>query len=162
MFRIKRQAPPAGVAPTLIDDDERKTLTSVGVLSTVGGGLGGLLLALQLDDGRTVQAGFWTTLLTVSALSALPLVATTTQLTRLWVKSSSPIWKSGWVLLPMLGAASVTLVVIVLCLYQVAVTGGSGNPSDLVVFLTTVPAGATAGAAVFGIAAAILDKLDST
>jgi hypothetical protein len=159
MFRIRR--PATAIAASVIDDDEKRTLTWLGVLSMAGGALGGFFLALQLDESRVVQSGFWTTLLTVSALSALPLVATVTQLTRLWVSSASPVWKSGWVLLPMLGAAGITLVVIVLCLYQVAVTGGAGDPADLVVYVTVVPVGGTAGAAVFGIAAAILEKLDT-
>jgi hypothetical protein len=161
MFRIPRQsAAAAAVAPAAIDRDERRVLTVLGLLSALGGTLGGLLLAVQLDEGTKVQATFWTTLLTVSALSALPLVATTTQMTRLWVPSASSTWRSGWVILPMLAAAGVTLVEIVLCLYQVAVTDKAGDASDLVVYLTTVAAGATLGAAVFGVAAAILDKID--
>jgi hypothetical protein len=159
MFRIRRAATVA--AMTDIDPAEKRTLTWLGVLSTTGGALGGFLLALQLDEDRVVQSGFWTTLLTVSVLSALPLVATVTQLTRLWVSSASTVWKSGWVLPPMLGAAAVTLVAIVLCLYQVAVTSGASDPADVVVYMTVVAVGATVGAAVFGIAAAILDKLDT-
>jgi hypothetical protein len=161
MFRTRRQVPATGVAPTLIDENERKTLTYLGVLSILGGALGGLLLATQLDGSRPVQAGFWAALLTVSAVSALPLVATTIQLTRLWVKSDSGVWRAGWVLVPMLGSTALALVLIVLCLYEIGLIGGSGDPADVVLYLTTVLAGATAGAAVFGVAAAILDKLDT-
>ena len=147
------------VKPKAIDNDERRVLTIVAVLSTLGGLFGGILLCLMLDGDRSVQSGFWTALLTVSALSALPLVAMTTHVARLWASSSSPTWLS-LAPLAMIAAAAVALVEIVLCLYQLGVTSGAGDPSDVVVALTTIPAGATVGAAVFGVAAAILDKID--
>jgi hypothetical protein len=142
-----------------IDDNERYVLTLVGVFAMAGGALGGLLLATQLDGGRSVDSGFWTALLAVAAVSALPLVATTTQIARLWAPASSVSFTSLAPLL-MLGATAVSLVVVILCLYEVAVASGTGDPNDIVVYLTTVPVGATVGAAVVGVAAAILDKID--
>ena len=140
-----------------IDSSERAVLTIVAVLASLGGLIGGLGLALTLDGKTVVQATFWTTLLTVSAVAALPLVATATGVARLWTgnvafRSLAP--------LVMLGAAAISLVEIVVCLHQIAITDKVGDPNDLAVYLTTIPAGLTLGAAVFGVAWAILDKMD--
>ena len=64
----------------------------------------------------------------------------------------------GSVVACVLLAAAVGLVTIVLCLYQQAVTGGAGDPSEWVVYTAIPLVGLTAGAAVFGVAAGILDK----
>jgi hypothetical protein len=144
-----------------IDEGERFVLTVVGVGSMIGGAAGGIVLATQLDGDRTVQAGFWSALLGVAAISTLPLVATTTQLFRLWFKSTWLAWTAGWVVIPMLGAAALGLTTIVLCLYQQAVTSGAGNPSEYVVYTAIPFVGLIAGAAVFGVAAGVLDKINT-
>jgi len=126
------------------------------------GVVAGVLVCWQLWGGTVVTAGFWTLLLTVSALTALPLFATTTQLGRTWVKKSSGVIAKQVYVLAMLAAATATLTEVALSLYQVAVTGSGGaNPNDLVLLLTTIPAGATVGAATFGVAATILDKINT-
>jgi hypothetical protein len=145
----------------LIDSFERTVLTIVALSTTAIGTVGGAALCWQLWGDAVVQSGFWTSLLTVSALTALPLFAATTHLGRLWVKTGSPFSAKVVYVAAMIAAASATLVEVVLCLYEIAVTGGSGDPHDLVILLTTVPVGATVGAAVFGIAATILDKIDT-
>jgi hypothetical protein len=48
----------------------------------------------------------------------------------------------------MLAAAGLTLIAILLCLYEIAVTIGSGDPNDLVILLAEPIVRATAGAAV--------------
>jgi hypothetical protein len=146
---------------TVIEPDERVPLIVVGVLSMLGGALGGLLLYWRLDGDVKVQAGFWTAMLTVAALSALPLVATTTHIARL-LKNPTPGATSYTALAPifMLAAAAATLVAVVVCLYQIAMTSGASDPSDLVLACATIIIGTSAGAAVYGVAAAILDKLD--
>ncbi len=107
-------------------------------------------------------SGYWTLLLTVSALTALPLFATTTQLGRTWVKGTSDRLAKVLFAMAMLIAATATLTEIALSLYQVAITSSSGSdPNDAVLLLTTVPAGATVGAAAFGVAVTILDKIDT-
>jgi hypothetical protein len=145
-----------------IDPTEQLILLIVALTMTSLGVVAGALVCWQLWGGTVVTSGFWTLLLTVSALTALPLFATTTQLGRTWVKKSSrSILKAAYVL-AMLVAATATLTEVALSLYQVAVTGSGGaNPNDLVLLLTTVPAGATVGAATFGVAATILDKINT-
>jgi hypothetical protein len=114
----------------------------------LGGLLGGLFLAMRLAHSHSVETGFWTALLTVSALSAFPLVATSTQVVRLWLPTTWSSWDSILVLIPMLAAAGLTLIAILLCLYEIAVTIGSGDPNDLVILLAEPIVRATAGAAV--------------
>lgn len=163
MFRlpVTKAEGVAEPGPPSIDKGERFVLTVVGLFSMIGGAVGGIALATQLAGDRTVQAGFWSALLGVAAISTLPLVATTTQLFRLWFKSTWTAWTAGWVVLPMLAAAALGLVTIVLCLYQQAVTSGAGNPSEWVVYTAIPLVGLIAGAAVFGVAAGILDKINS-
>jgi hypothetical protein len=141
-----------------IDEGKRMVLTAVGVLSMIGGAVGGIVLATQLGGSQVVEAGFWSALLGVAAISSLPLVATTTQLARLWLKSTWSAWASAAVIPVMLLAAAVGLVTIVLCLYEQAVTPSSHDPNDWVVYTAIPLVGLTAGAAVFGVAAGILDK----
>jgi hypothetical protein len=144
-----------------IDSSERAVLTIVAVLASLGGLIGGLGLALTLDGRTVVQATFWTTLLTVSAVAALPLVATATGLARLWKPArTGNVAFVSLAPLVMLGAAAISLVEIVVCLHQIAITDKLGDPNDLAVYLTTIPAGLTLGAAVFGVAWAMLDKMD--
>lgn len=152
-------APRASAEAKEIDRPKRKVLTVLAVCAMLGGLLGGLFLAMQLAHSHSVETGFWTALLTVSALSAFPLVATSTQVVRLWLRPTWNSWDSSMlILMPMLAAAGLSLIAIVLCLYEIAVTSGSGDPNDLVIFVATPIVGAIAGAAVFGVAAAILDK----
>lgn len=159
MFRLPLTTPEGVVAgQPEIDTGKRLVLTNLAVWATFGGLLGGIFLAMQLDDKRVVQDGLWTALLSVAALSALPLVATTTQVIRMWARRTWSGWNaSALVVIPMLAAAGVTLLSAVLCLYEIAVTSGSSNPNDLVIWLTVPIVFASAGAAVFGVAAAILD-----
>ena len=142
-----------------IDDSERGVITCVGIASVVIGLVGGFVLFRQLDGSATVQSGYWSTLLTLSALSALPLVAMTTYVCRLWFGTGTAAWKLVSPQLVLI-AVGVSLVGIVLCVYQVSVTSGSGNPNDWVLGFATLPAGAALGAAVFGVAAAVVDKID--
>lgn len=159
MFRLPLTTQPAldGTGGA-IDPGKRIVLTVVGVFSMIGGAIGGIVLATQVAGDQVVQAGFWSALLGVAAVSSLPLVATTTQLSRLWLDSTWSAWASMAVIPVMLLAAAVGLVTIVLCLYQQAVTGGAGDPSEWVVYTAIPLVGLTAGAAVFGVAAGILDK----
>lgn len=163
MFKLPLSAPQGAApgTPPTIDEGERFVITIVGLFSMAGGAVGGIVLATQLAGDRVVQAGFWSALLGVAAISTLPLVATTTQLFRLWFPSTWTAWTAGWVVLPMLAAAALGLVTIVLCLYQQAVTSGSGNPSEWVVYTAIPFVGLIAGAAVFGVAAGILDKINA-
>jgi hypothetical protein len=145
-----------------IDHSEQLILLIVAVTMTILGVAAGALICWQLWGATVVTAGFWTLLLTVSALTALPLFATTTQLGRTWVKKNSGVIAKQVYVLAMLVAATATLTEVALSLYQVAITGSGGaNPNDFVLLLTTIPAGATVGAATFGVAATILDKIDT-
>jgi hypothetical protein len=146
-------------AKAKIDPNVRIVLTVVGVFSMIGGAIGGIVLATQLDGDQGVQAGFWSALLGVAAISSLPLVATTTQLFRLWLESTWSAWTASLAVIPiMLAAAALGLVTIVLCLYQQAVA--PNDPSEWVVYTAIPLVGLTAGAAVFGVAAGILDKTE--
>lgn len=154
----------AADSPSLgeIDRTEQLILLIVALTMTTLGVVAGALICWQLWGTTVVTAGFWTLLLTVSALTALPLFATTTQLGRTWVKKDSGVIAKQVYVLAMLVAATATLTEVALSLYQVAITGSGGaNPNDLVLLLTTIPAGATVGAATFGVAATILDKIDT-
>jgi hypothetical protein len=143
----------------LVDKPEKVVVTIVGIVGVVIGVAGGVALYSQLGGGAAVQSAFWTTLLTLSALSALPLVAMTTYICRLWLGSDDWGWKYVSPLIVSL-AVLLSLVGIVLCVYEVAVTSGSTNPHDGVLFVTTLEAGAALGAAVFGVAYAVVDKID--
>ena len=143
----------------VVDDRERGVVTIVGIVGVILGVLGGFALFRELDGGTGVQSAFWTTLLTLSALSALPLVAMTTYICRLWFGSGTRAWRSLSPVIVSL-AVLVSLVGIVLCVYEIAVTGGSGDPHDGVLFFATLEAGAALGAAVFGVAFAVVDKID--
>lgn len=144
-----------------IDTWEQKLLTGVSITLTVLGTIGGALVCWQLWDSTVVVPGYWTLLLTVSALTALPLFATVVQLGRTWVKPTSSKLAKKWFVTAMIAAAAATVTEVLLCLYQVAITPSSGaNPNDLVLLATTLPAGATVGAATFGVAATILDKIN--
>jgi hypothetical protein len=142
----------------LVDEAEKRVVTIVGIVGVVLGVAGGLVLFVQLSGGAAVSAAFWTTLLSLSALSALPLVAMTTYVCRLWFGTHAWAWKYVSPLIVSL-AVLLSLVGIVLCVYEVAVTSGSSNPHDGVLFVTTLEAGAALGAAVFGVAYAVVDKI---
>ena len=143
----------------LVDKPEKVVVTIVGIVGVVIGVAGGVALFSQLGGGAAVQSAYWTTLLTLSALSALPLVAMTTYICRLWFGSKNWGWKYVSPLIVSL-AVLLSLVGIVLCVYEVAVTSGSTNPHDVALFVATVEAGAALGAAVFGVAYAVVDKID--
>ena len=143
----------------VVDPSERGVVTIVGIVGVILGILGGLALFRELDGDAIVQSAYWTTLVTLSALSALPLAAMTTYICRLWFGTGTRAWRSLSPIIVSL-AVLVSLVGIVLCVYEIAVTSGSGDPHDGVLMIATLEAGAALGAAVFGVAFAVVDQID--
>jgi hypothetical protein len=142
-----------------VDTSERGVITIVGIVGVILGVVGGWALFRELDGTRAVESAYWTTLVTISALSALPLVAMATYTCRLWFGTGTRAW---WLVSPIIVSLAilVSLVGIVLCVYEIAVTSGSSDPHDGVLLVATLVAAAALGATVFAVAFAIVDKID--
>ena len=149
------------VSTNVVEPDERWPLISLGLAAMAVGMLGGVILFKSLDHADKVQAGYWTTMLTVAAIPALPLVSVTTYIFRLTKPRGEPgkafMWLAAAVTLL---AAAISLAAIIMIAYEVAVTSGSSDPHDIPLAFTAIVVGTASGASVFGVAAAVLDKID--
>ena len=140
-------------------------IVTFALLAFPGGAVAGAILANQLD-GRSLTTTYWQQVLTLTGVAALPLVAFFALVPRQWAAKgtvqnpSTPFWSMviPWVLLLAFAAA---VAVILLCVYQIAVTPSTGAvPNEGILFLTATGAGATLGAVATGLVAAALDKVD--
>jgi hypothetical protein len=147
-----------------IEGPERKVLGSFAFAALIVGVLFGTLLANSLDQ-KVLPPGYWDTLMTVTGVSALPLVATAVLVIRSHHNlNTQPVGRWGATLL--VGgmiAFIVALTVIGVCVYQTVITPDAGKvPDKLALWVATLGAGLTLGAVAAGVAAAALDTIDDS
>jgi hypothetical protein len=146
------------VEPKVIGKDEYRFLASLVWVFLFGGFLGGLVLGLSLGGDEVIQSSYWTQLLTVSGVAALPLVAIAVRLPR---ASGTTGWEKP-ARIAVFCAFPLVLAEIVLCLNRVAVTPKDGaNPGDFFPIASGVGVGLILAAVAVGVAADVLDKIDT-
>jgi len=169
------------VSLLVITPRERKLLgvfTFLGVL--IVGPLAGAVLALNLEDEVLLPA-YWSTLLTVQGVSALPLVAIAALVSRTLVvdptqpnplnppgpssQPKTPFWAKSILLLTLL-ALMAAVAVVMLCLFQIALTSAptadapGEPPNQGVLWVTSIGAAMTICAVAAAVLAVALDKID--
>ena len=122
----------------------------------VGVGLG-VVLGISLSGSKAVQGSYWSELLKVAGVSALPLVAIAVRLPR---ASGNTGWEKPARLLVFV-AFPLVVGTIVLCLNRIAVTPKDGvNPADWLLIASGAATGLILAAVAVGVAADVLDKID--
>ncbi len=145
-------------APQAIDPVEHKFLAYFIVVALLVGLVGGIALALSLTGDQVVQGSYWSELLKVVGVAALPLVALAVRFPRTsgkatWSKSARKL---------VLVAFPIALGTIGLCLNRVAETPKDGaDAPDLLLYLSGAGAGLVLAAVAVGVAADVLDKVDT-
>jgi MFS-type transporter involved in bile tolerance (Atg22 family) len=150
-------------SPEIISPPERVVLGLFAPIALAVGGIAGGILAGALD-GKTLTSDYWDKLLTITGVSALPLVAVAVLVirARLTERRTNPVafW-GGSILLGGMVAFIVVLVVIMICLYEMVTTPEAGKVAgSLPLWVATLGAGLTLGAVAASVAAAALDKID--
>jgi hypothetical protein len=151
-----------------ISKSEYKFLTVMAAVVAVVGLLGGLLLGfsltgksvldVSLSDGTTVMQSYWSELLKVAGVSALPLVAIAVRIPRAGSGTGWQPLARGLVFI----AFPVAIGTIAICLNRVGVTPKDGaNPPDALLYLTGAGTGLILAAVALGAAADVLDKIDT-
>jgi hypothetical protein len=149
---------PSRATPTIITEPEYTFLSGVAGVIAVIGLVGGLILGLTLAGDDVIQSTYWTQLLTVSGISALPLIAVAVRLPR---ASGGTGWERPARISVFL-AFPLVVGIIVLCLDRVAVTPKDGaNPPDAFPIVTGIGIGLILAAIAIGVAADVLDKIDT-
>jgi hypothetical protein len=150
-------------SPEIISRPERVVLGLFAPIALAIGGIAGGILAGKLD-GKTLTSVYWDKLLTITGVSALPLVAVAVLVirARLNERRTNPVafW-GGSILLGGLIAFMVVLVVIMICLYEMVTTPEAGKVAGgFSLWVATLGAGLSLGAVAASVAAAALDKID--
>jgi hypothetical protein len=148
----------APIEPKVIGPDEYRFLSGIVPFFVVVVGLvGGIALATNLDQTQVVQQSYWSELLKVAGVSALPLVAVAVRLPRASKKTN---WEKPARILVFI-AFPVALLTIGICLYEVATTDKNGvDPGDFLVWVSAIGTGLILAAVAIGVMADVLDKID--
>lgn len=143
--------------PEAIDPGEVKLLVRFAPLAVLIGAGAGFVISRGLWGEDIIGQSFWTETIKIVGLAALPLVALGVRLPRL----SAASYQRSALRFMSLGFAAAAGV-IMLCLYQVAVVPKDGlQAADWQVTVAMVGAGVTLGALAVGVAAEVLDKIDT-
>lgn len=155
------------LAIQVIEPFERRLLLFFAFLAVAIGLVSSAVLANNLVDRETIPTVYWDKLLTIAGVAALPIVAMAVLVVRGAMQSGSPVgrWQGGIIIGGMV-AFAITMVVILICLFQIVVAADAAKdtipdaPDDWVIWVATLGTGITLSAAAVGVAAAALDKID--
>lgn len=114
-------------------------------------------------DGKTLPSSYWDKLLTITGVSALPIVAVAVLVLRAQMTDrDSAIGRLGSrILVGATCALLVVLAVVMICLYEIVMTPALGRkPGTLPLWVATLGAALTIGSVGVSVAAAALDKID--
>lgn len=150
--------------PYVITGPERVVLAIFAFAVVFGvGPVVGVILASSLEDDTLLPA-YWTNLLTVQGVAALPLVAIAALASRGLVKEPKESQSVRWarfVLLVTTLAVVIAVSVIAMCLQQIALTPMTGRVAeDFVLYATAIGATSTICAIGAGLLGVALDKID--
>lgn len=121
-------------------------------------GRGGFFLAGTLDGTEKVSSSYWSELLKVVGVSALPLVAVAVRLPR----SAAPQGWRRWTGLLVLAALPLTLLIIGVCLNGAARTPKDGGDAPYAaIYISAMGCGVILAAVAVGVAADVLDQIDA-
>lgn len=145
------------MAAKTIDPGEYKFLSAMAFVVVAVGLAGGVALAASLDGSKVLQSAYWSEVLKVAGLSAVPLVAIAVRLPR---ASGSTGWERPARVMVFL-AFPLVVGTIGICINRLAQMPKDGaDPSDTLLYITSIGLGLTLAAVAVGVTADVLDKID--